>query len=237
MYTAIHKDGDIHIADLLLYDLTPIYTFPYSIQITFTAAPETSIRQLTAIHASIAKFCDNLEIILAGTLISQSKKNVVCYIYAPSAAAESVIRAKAEKLGLQTSVTGAPDREWTTFTQDFALSEYDMYDIYNRNVYNALTKRQVDTAQDKTLLYVLSFNDLNSAQQCADAAKQDGYTLTENGSDIIHEAKSQNLQHYIIILEQQSKLGLERLNINCRNIIDLAHRFNGRLQNWSIKNY
>ena len=237
-YTVINKDNALRITDLFLHDIAPLSLFPYLIKITIHPPFGTQPRQLISIHSSLAKFCDNLEIILAGTRITEDMQPcMTCYIYAPSATAESAIRARVDKFSMQAQIQTIEDREWAQFTQDLMPSEYDMYEMYNRNVYQSLTKNRVDTAIDKTLLYVLSFEDKNDARLCADAATQNGYNLTKDGESPIHEGPAKELRRYMVILEMKSKLGLERLNINCHNIIDLAHQFNGRLQNWSIKNY
>ena len=109
--------------------------------------------------------------------------------------------------------------------------------VYNRRIYDRLSRERLDPTQDKTLVYVLTFDELQKAQNCANEAKKDGLILSAlKGAEIIESnVPYSNIKTYMIILEQKSKLGFERLQLNCTNMIDFAHKFGGRLKNWSIK--
>lgn len=238
VYTVVQKDQFVKITELALLDLIPLQSYPFLAKLQIQPMPDASPRQMMTIHSSLTKYCEKINALLAGTVIDDSEnKQMTFYIYIPTEYTQNTITTYAKKFALPISCELIPDENWNVFLTQAMPSEYDIYEVYNRRIYDRLSRERLDPTQDKTLVYVLTFDELQKAQNCANEAKKDGLILSAlKGAEIIESnIPYSNIKTYMIILEQKSKLGFERLQLNCTNMIDFAHKFGGRLKNWSIK--
>ncbi|MBC8059989.1 MAG: ribonuclease E inhibitor RraB [Clostridiaceae bacterium] len=85
-----------------------------------------------------------------------------------------------------------------------------------------------------SIIFNLLFENSDNAIKCRDAAQRNGFekAIYFDNSKNAKEIECLKKYYHIVGLQITSKIGLERININCKKVMDFATQYSGELQEW-----
>ena len=235
LFTFFDGDGKAIAIDMTLFHLCPVAGYKFLITVSvpnlYTAITKQALNQFYKINAGLY----SKKIILASGVFSKtSGAESKYYAYTDDLNNIEYISDYLSANGISCSVAYVEDPDWNKYKSELMPDEYVLNEIYNGNLYMNLSRGKYDMAKISRLGYFVSFDNTSDAEACVKNAENGGFKLYNHGKSPIKEEKIGSKSIYIVILELESRLGLERLNMNSGNIIDFAKKFNGHLHHWAL---
>ena len=230
-------DNIIRISDPLFERFYPVHGFSTFIQIGFTSPAIKNARSLISDFIRFANFCDKQKAIPVGAkFLKQPDGNTdtELYVYTDDENKLEDIKKYFSTNNESFLLTKTEDSTWQKYIETVLPDDITVQYEYNRHFTERMERKGFDLSQTKRLSYIVSFNTETEAQLCIENASENGLTPIETNGQLIKKDTTSLKNAYIVTLTLESKLGIERLNINSRNVIDYVKKFNGHLRHWIL---
>ncbi|PWM47721.1 MAG: hypothetical protein DBX47_00120 [Clostridiales bacterium] len=231
-----NQNGRINILDPALEQLYPIQGFENLIQVNFITHSKRRYSSIISDFIKFARVCDKQKALPAGAeFIEKDKEDsieVTFYAYSSSESRIPPIKSYVTENLKDSKIYIISDINWNIYKDVIMPDDIIIQREYNKHFSENLEKRGVDLSQTKKLSYIIVFNSKNEAESCLKTAPENGFIPIKTDGEIIKHDKNAIKDMYIITLQLESKLGIERLNINSMNVIDFVKKFNGSLRHW-----
>lgn len=180
------------------------------------------------------------EYIIAGTNVNQNTGKAEIYIYSKKEDKEIIdksVNKKVDEYGYSLdSITVKRDSKWKFYKENIFPDKYITQEIINRNYIRFLNKLNIKENEEQKVLYYFYFKSMEKAKEFIEEMKKNYYEL-ESLDDLSELKEKLNLkkeQSYGVIISNKSKLGMQRMNILTKNLIDIAEKNEGKFDGWTI---
>lgn len=187
------------------------------------------------------KLAINEQYIIAGTSLNKLTEKSYTYVYVREEEKEYVVKKLNKvatdygyKLYIEEEIN---DPNWEYYTKNIFPDKYIVQEIINKNYINMLVNLNLKEEDDHKIFYYFYFNTIENATDFAKEIKKK-YFDVESVDDLSAVRKNLNLtkeQNYGVIISNNSRIGLQKMNIQTRILIDAAEKNKGKFDGWTVQ--
>lgn len=233
--------------DVFLDVVKPITN--YDILLKVCADVELDNREITLKFANkMNSFANDLyktasreQYIIVGTSLDKLKEKSYTFVYIRKEEKENVLKELnkvAANYGYKLYIAEEiEDPKWEYYSKNIFPDKYIVQEIINKNYINMLTNLNVDSNKEHKIFYYFYFENKEQANKFAKEIKLKYYEVEsiDNLSSVKENLKLKDNQNYGVIISDKTKLGLQKMNMQTRILIDTAEKFKGNFDGWNIQ--
>ncbi|MDR3552733.1 MAG: ribonuclease E inhibitor RraB [Clostridia bacterium] len=236
------KAGEFFAVDCALHDVRPVKDYTALLEFAFRAVRGGS--DLTpAGYGRIARFVKGVlragvrkQFIFAAFTIAAERNLLTLFIYCrPSerVAAEEAVYTAARRRGIESQEVAAhDDARWEYYSDSLYPDKYAVVEMFNDTYLAWLEKIRFNTDIARKLVFSLRLPSEETARSCIAQLQKNGYDVQES-TDPADGKESADGEVYINA-GCVSRMGLYRLNLTTRALIDWAAQAGGELVEWYV---
>lgn len=224
-------------SELLMLECLPIEHYDHLVLVEIQRDDQFDLTQLMKLGPQIELFAHFRKMIFAGIRFGYDQDNVELYFLTknPDFAKRKLTLFFRRHFHYPFTMSILNDPK-VIIDSRLAPTDIELLEATNRNAVMHYENQKVDFSEIHPIIIVLIFSDAQSGIDCAQSLSESGYTnlrLVDNRRYKDEPAQEWN-GWYMIYLQIETRIGLERINIVTRNIRDLVLPYNGRIDYWVL---
>ncbi len=243
------KDNASKSCDIFLKDIAPIrlYTKVAKIEIPITKTNGKidilEIKKLNTIaNVSHLEAVDN-EFIIAGTEVNEDKSMFYLYAYIKEQEVGETVKllddiCKENKKRIE-AFSVYDDPNWNVYFNEIMPDKYTTQDIFNENYLKTLTKMNIKLEEEHKVLYYFYFKTKKDIKGFLETVKANNF-IVESVDDLVSYKDILMIDNdypYGVVLSNNSKLGIHRINMTTKQLIDNAKDNQGIFDGWALSEF
>ncbi|MEG0221050.1 MAG: DUF695 domain-containing protein [Clostridia bacterium] len=240
------KESTARSCDIFLKSVAPIRL--YSKMLEFRIRIETTSSSINVNEAAKLNKISNAayrqavenEFIIAGTNLDIDKNVLSIYIYSKEDEVEEVkeiMETLCYNFGRKVELYSyIDDPNWDMYFNSIFPDTYITQELYNENYIAMLDRLKIKTENEHRLLYYFFFKDKKNIANFIKKIKEKNFAI--ESVDDISGYKNKILVDkdypYGVVLSNNTKLGLERINMTTKELIDCAKEESGLFDGWAL---
>lgn len=237
-FTYYEKDGALIGVDLLLKDALPLAGYGKLIRIDVEMLKTFTERSLLAFQDLLLSFAENNRLAAAGTVYHAGRSAYSAFLYTdnPQKAVRRVHGFLKRNISFPCRVTLSDDGGWEVYQRELFPSESRLMELYNERVIGSLEEQGFDFFTEHPVVFSVWFKDDGNAAAFRESALKIGFERSsrlDNGENA-GESDPAEESGCLVLLQLRSRIGLERINMLCKTIMELAARHDGNFDDWDF---
>lgn len=235
-FSYFQKGDEVIGVDLALRNAAPLAGYVSCFEVVVHVNEDTDLQEVDNLNEELTYFSGRRNMVFAGVALNFDANKYRLFVYTDDKrkAGKKLSRFLRKRVPYDYEISIKEDMGWETYKEYLYPDENQLIQRYNEVMIENLEAEGFDFEEEHKVIFNLLFADSGDARAFRDSALANGFEKAEY-SDNTAYAEEEGLPkkyRHIASVQLTTRIGLDRMNLNCKNVMELADEYGGEFYNW-----
>jgi len=230
------KGDEVIGVDLAVRNAAPLAGYGSCFEVVIHVDEETDLQEVDNLNEELTYFSGRRNMVFAGVALNFDANKYRLFVYTDDImkTRKKLSRFLRKSVPYDYEISITEDKGWEIYKEYLYPDENQLIQRYNEVMIENLEAQEFDFGEEHKIIFNLLFDDGGDARSFRDAALAKGFEKalhSDNTTYVVEEGLPKKYSH-IASIQMSTRIGLDRMNLNCKNVMDLANEYGGEFYNW-----